>query len=290
MISKQILNQLKANVDDLPSGVQCVQVDYEDPKSLVRAFQNVDTILSFLAIPDPSRMVRYQKNMIDAALETGARRFAPSEWGSRGVGGMALYAFKGEVETYLEKVNQQTKKLEYCLFQPGYFTNYFGYPHSTTKHFAMSPAYVDFENRRAIMVGDGNHELTLTTVQDMANVVAEALAYEGEWPVNGGIRGSQTTIAQLVRLGEELRGPFNVDKVSLEDLMNGELKKTWWPPTYHSATREHFEEMSKLIVRVFLVGVTRGGWCVSDEWNKRLVKFRFTSAEEYLRKIWGNES
>lgn len=47
----------------------------------MRAFSGIDTVLSFLAIPDPSSMIRLQKNMIDAAIEAGVRRFAPSEWG-----------------------------------------------------------------------------------------------------------------------------------------------------------------------------------------------------------------
>ena len=58
-----------------------VQVDYESKASLARAFSDIDTVLSFLAIPDPSSMVRLQKNMIDAAMDAGVRRFPPSEWG-----------------------------------------------------------------------------------------------------------------------------------------------------------------------------------------------------------------
>lgn len=70
----------------------------------------------------------------------------------------------------------------------------------------MSPWLVDFDNRRAITVGAGDFSLCLTTVQDMAVVVADALDYEGKWPVDGGIRGTQITMAELVRLGEKLRG------------------------------------------------------------------------------------
>lgn len=47
----------------------------------MQAFSDVDTVLSFLAIPDRISMVRLQKKMIDAAIEAGVRRFAPSEWG-----------------------------------------------------------------------------------------------------------------------------------------------------------------------------------------------------------------
>ena len=50
---------------------------------------------------------------------------------------------------------------------------------------------IDFESRRAItMEGGDNGVLTLTTVQDLAGVVARAVEYEGEWPEVGGIKGT----------------------------------------------------------------------------------------------------
>ena len=65
----------------------------------------------------------------------------------------------------------------------------------------------DFENRRAIMREGGDDDtIVLTTVQDLAGVVARAIDYEGEWPVVGGIRGSRISIKELVALGEEIRG------------------------------------------------------------------------------------
>ena len=104
--------------------------------------------------------------------------------------------------------DRNLQRLEYCLFQPGFFTNYFGYPYSTTKHFSMSATYVDFENRRALMVDDGDYKISLTTVQDMAGVVAEALDYPGQWPHVGGFSGSDITLADLIQLGEEIRGMY----------------------------------------------------------------------------------
>jgi hypothetical protein len=71
--------QVPTNTGD--DTIKWLQVDYESKASLVQAFKGVDTVLSFLAIPDPASMIRLQKNMIDAAIEAGVRRFAPSEWG-----------------------------------------------------------------------------------------------------------------------------------------------------------------------------------------------------------------
>ncbi|KAL3483955.1 hypothetical protein BJX62DRAFT_244385 [Aspergillus germanicus] len=134
--------------------IKWLQVDYESKASLVQAFKGVDTVFSFLAIPDPASMVRLQKNIINAAIEAGVRRFAPSEWGSTTRARMEIYGYKDENRQYLADINKHNKRLEYCLFQPGYFTNYFGNPYSTTTHFAMSATYVDFENRKVILVDD----------------------------------------------------------------------------------------------------------------------------------------
>ena len=65
----------------------------------------------------------------------------------------------------------------------------------------------DFNNRRALVLDGGDDDrITLTTVQDLANVVARAIDFEGEWPVIGGIRGTDMSIGQLIALGEKIRG------------------------------------------------------------------------------------
>jgi hypothetical protein len=67
--------------------------------------------------------------------------------------------------------------------------------------------FADFEYRRAIILeGSEDSPLTLTTVGDMAKVVALALDYRGRWPTTGGIRGTQTTISGFLRLAERIRG------------------------------------------------------------------------------------
>ena len=103
--------------------------------------------------------------------------------------------------------NLANQVLEYCLFQPGLFVNYLTHPHRSAKHVTTFEMQFDFQNRRAI-IGDGgdNDRTTLTSVQDLAAVVARAVEYEGTWPVVGGIRGCEISISELLRLGEEIRG------------------------------------------------------------------------------------
>lgn len=48
--------------------------------------------------------------------------------------------------------------------------------------------------------------MTLTTVQDIAGVVAGAVDLNGEWPKLGGIRGNRVTVSQILKVGEKVRG------------------------------------------------------------------------------------
>ena len=66
---------------------------------------------------------------------------------------------------------------------------------------------IDFNNRRALVLdGADDDRITLTTVQDLANVVARAIDFEGEWPVVSGIKGADMSIGQVIALGEKIRG------------------------------------------------------------------------------------
>lgn len=48
--------------------------------------------------------------------------------------------------------------------------------------------------------------LTLTAVADFAAVVARAVDCEGRWPVDGGICGNRLTFADILGIGERVRG------------------------------------------------------------------------------------
>lgn len=58
----------------------------------------------------------------------------------------------------------------------------------------------------AVEEGSDDVRFTLTTVQDLANVVSQAIEYEGKWPIQGGIRGNEITFRELIALGERIRG------------------------------------------------------------------------------------
>lgn len=189
--------------------------------------------------------------------------------------------------------------------------NYFTYPYPSGKHLVMSTHYIDFENRQAILVENGDQPVTFTLVQDLAAIVAEALDYPGEWPAVGGVEGWQTTSADLVKLGEKIRGPylslspfpglllvetteltgaggtFTIHSVSRAGLEAGGLQTSWVPLMEHPAIPKGREvEFSRMATGEAMKGIPRGAWAVSDEWNKLLPGFKFTDPERFLRESW----
>jgi hypothetical protein len=67
--------------------------------------------------------------------------------------------------------------------------------------------FFDFENRRAISLEEGDDDrMSFITVQDFTDAIVQAVEFEGEWPVIGGIRGTDISIGNLIALGERVRG------------------------------------------------------------------------------------
>ena len=201
-------------------------------------------MLSFIATQeDPASLV--QKNLIDAAVEAGVKRFAPSEWSTWAVliynlvpvtdfvqirpGAPELVRVQGRNTPIPQGVEQRPQGklqrypkalrnpntrscrqvLEYTLFQPGLFLNYLTSPHKSSQHVHVMELPIDFHKRRALVLDGGDDNIiTLTTVQDFSHVVARAIDYEGEWPVVSGIRGADMSVGQLIALGEKIRGAY----------------------------------------------------------------------------------
>jgi hypothetical protein len=62
------------------SGVTYAKTSYTDVDELAGLFDGYHTVLSFLAPYDQAEGIKAQKNIIDACLKAGVKRFAPSEW------------------------------------------------------------------------------------------------------------------------------------------------------------------------------------------------------------------
>lgn len=176
---------------------------------LTNILQGVNVVISFFAPSnDQAEAEKAQKALIDASIKAGVKRFAPSEWVTKGgYENMASYAYKAKTRQYLEDINKDGTVLEYCLFQPGLFCNYLTLPYQTSKHIVPIEMVFDFQNRRALIRDGGEDDhIAFTTVQDVANVVARAVEFEGKWPVEGGMRGSRLSVREVIAIGEKIRG------------------------------------------------------------------------------------
>ena len=278
--------------DVVTPGVTPVIVDYNDKEQLTRTLRGVHTVLSFVGGPN----IDVQQNLIDSSIAAGVKRFAPSEWAASDVTTVPWYAGKGLIREYLQEVNKDSKVLEYTLFQPGGFLNYFASPQKTTKHISPIGLHIDFQNARALVVeGHIDDPLTFTAVQDVAAVVARAVEFEGEWPVVGGISGNKISTREILQLGEKILGkPFDVEYIPLATLEAGVPGTSWLPGLDHPSLSSLPEEQKPAIANqfwsAFLLSTTKGAWTVSDEWNLLLPDLKFLGAEEFLSEWWGTAS
>lgn len=205
------------------------------------------------------------------------------------------------------------KVIEYTLFQPGLFLDYLAFPHKTSKHVDPLQTVFDFQNKRAIVV-DGHKDaiMTLTTVADLADIVARAVDCKGKWPENGGIRGNRVTFSQIIEIGGRVRGayqqtsacslhnndqthshetttgrPFNVEKVQLDDLKAGELKTSWGlEAVHHAVSQDDAADLLKMVSIGILLSSTKGAWDVSDGLSQLFPDYQFTPIEDFLRNVW----
>lgn len=240
---------------------------------------------------------------------------------------MPWYAGKEEIREYLAQINEhetvrtalptrlfvrsrqklrvQPQLIEYCLFQPGLFVNYFASPYKTSQHLHPFQTHIDFDNRRAIVLfGSGNARLSLITVKDFCNILLKAIDHEGTWPVIGGISGDTITIKELLAVGGKIRthpgvnfrgnnslialgGPFKVETVTAGDAMAGIVNSSWLPQVDHPAVpADQVKQLSEGFTAGMLLAFSAGAFEVSDEWNKLFPEYEFTRAADFLSEVW----
>lgn len=156
-----------------------------------------------------------------------------------------------------------------------------------------------------------------TTVEDIAGVVARAIEYEGEWPAVGGISGSRVTVREMLQLGEAIGKcpllpgsgttsnrflglelpltifagrPFTVEWLKKEDIeAEKQNPETFAKFELHTASPEEFQKFLKFALQGILIGISRGAYDVTDEWNKILPDYKFTQVEEFVKEVWGGK-
>lgn len=289
----EIIAMVRRDPAQFPSfpGVEWTQTNYEHKSELVGLFKGVETVLVCFAVHlDQDNAT--QKRLIDAAVEAGVKRLAPSEWatGVKLEGALHVipwYANKVEIAHYLEKINEKKKVIEYTRFQIGAFMNYLGHPHQTSKHIKTLDFSFSFEKQHAMLIeGSLDDVMTWTTVEDIAVVVARAVEYQGEWPTIGGIRGTTITLGEMLQLGEQIGRPFTVDWIKKDAFAQAANKFEFDKFDLNSASPEEIATFLDVATKGILVGIGCGAYAVTDEWNRLLPDYEFTQVGDFVKKVW----
>ncbi|KAL4794227.1 hypothetical protein BDV19DRAFT_390502 [Aspergillus venezuelensis] len=196
--------------------------------------------------------------LTDACIEAGVKRYAPNEWAAKSNSDAFAYHEKDQVHEYLQKVNKDKKA-----------------PPSNPQNSAPS----------------GHNSL-------MLRIVAEALAFEGEWPEIGGITGTKTSSRGIIEAAERVRvadtdtcpeaGPFQIENVPTEILESGKHNTLWTSllPEFPTADPKYdCVKFSEYVVAEITLGGLKGAWETSDEWNRLLPDLKLTTVEEFWRNI-----
>ncbi|KAI9694550.1 MAG: hypothetical protein M1822_000166 [Bathelium mastoideum] len=304
-----VLSKKKMPMVVSPPDINWRTVNYNDKRDLAEALRGVHTVLSFIQVLSDANQIA-QRNLIDAAINAGVKRFAPSEYGSKGLVDMPWWNGKEKVREYLKEVNEKADTLEYTLFQPGLFLDYLAFPNKTAKYVDPLQSVFDFKNRRAMVVeGREDAIMTLTTVADLAAVVARAVEYDGRWPTTGGIGGNRLTFSQIFDIATRVRGTndlsaecseeinpcshsstgssFTVEKLRVDDLEAGVLKTSWGlEAVHHAVSDDQASALLKDVAIGILLSSLKGAWDISDELNQLFPDYEFTRAESFLAKAW----
>jgi hypothetical protein len=92
-------------------------------------------------------------------------------------------------------------------FSGGLFVDYFGPPGTTTLQ-STQELWIDFVKRRAITIEGKEGVFTLTTINDLANVVVRAIDFAGEWPVIGGVHGTTISSSKILEIGAKIHSTY----------------------------------------------------------------------------------
>ncbi|KAH7369494.1 NmrA-like family protein [Rhexocercosporidium sp. MPI-PUGE-AT-0058] len=292
LISKGIHDILilsrKAHASDTRPGVTCAQTDYTSVTELTTLFQGIDVVLSFGAAHEDVGSVM-QKALIEACIAAGVKRFAPNEWSTSNFEEIPWYAEKGNTRAYLAEINKDKKVLEYTLFQPGFIVDYIAPPNTSSKHITPLEIALDLSHRRAIVLEGVDPRITLTSVRDVAEVVARAVEWEGEWPVVGGMVGTTLKTSEFIEIGGRIRGgkPWPITTLKEADVRAGDIKSSWIPTMRANGLKEEqIEYFSKMVLTGFLLCGKHESWMVSDEWNRLLSDYEFEGLEGFLERTW----
>ncbi|KAH8589869.1 hypothetical protein B0O99DRAFT_552959 [Bisporella sp. PMI_857] len=191
----------------IPGTVVVKPVDYGSNASLVAALQGQDALISVVS----ATAIASQKNLIDAAISAGVKRFIPSEFGSiihnPPASAIPIFAPKIQIQKYLKQKAAEV---------PGFsYTSVFNGP---LLDWCLSAGLlVDVKHKKAELVDGGDVVFSATRLAVVGHGVVSVLSYPKETANRSVvIKDIDITQRQIINIAKELdpSGSWSITNVS----------------------------------------------------------------------------
>ncbi|KAJ7240384.1 hypothetical protein B0H12DRAFT_1134650 [Mycena haematopus] len=219
-VSVILLSRPGSSAKTVPSGVQVIQVDFNDVTSVAAILKEhkVDVVLSTLT----TTAIASQKSLVDAAKVAKVRLFVPSEYGAPSDGHTeGPIGAKNEIAAYLKSVSIPSTRIYTGLF------------------IQFIPWLVDYsDGGKFKLVGKGETPASFTSIADIAGFVAHVLTavppseledrilrIEGERATLGGIATQFKTSIEHV---DSIAGEMGDLKTALQLVQESGAGSTGW--------------------------------------------------------------
>lgn len=242
-------------------GATIVEGNMMQPETLLPACAGVDVVVS--AIGNNEVTVPGQKNLIDAAKQQGVKRFVPSDYSvdyrKLDYGDNDNLDMRKEVFEYL-----QQSGLEYTLVLNGAFMD-------IITHMPL----FDPEHQTFQYWGDGQMPLDLTTTDDTAKYVAEAVSDPGLANTALEIAGDTLTPKQLKATYEEATGTQLTEK-SLGSIAEMQA----WITTKKASAKS----LNEYVFHQYMYAMLSGKGKLDQIGNARYPNIKPTTVKQFLNK------
>ncbi|KAJ7156510.1 hypothetical protein C8R43DRAFT_1065424 [Mycena crocata] len=179
---------------------------YSSSESLITALSDVHTVISAVG---NRRSADAQLALVHAAVAASVVRFLPSGWSAVEGGADDVVELYRPKQLVLDAL--RCSPLHWSHPECGIFLNYLATPTEGIGPLKPLKFWIDVENCKAVIPGDGNQTLVYTAAEDVGKFIAKALDVEEEWPQALRIVGTRVTHNELIKIAEEIRGrPFDV--------------------------------------------------------------------------------
>jgi len=278
---------VKAFKDD--PKVTVLAIDYDSPEKIssVLKGENIDTVISTMAILGPEQQ-QAQGNLIDGAVLSGTvKRFAPSEFGLDYVwckkAGIAIpnEALRDNKIATVEKL--AALPLNYTRFVNGFFLDYFGYPHYPTYMPYMAIVF-DIQNKIAAIPGDGETPVTFTLTRDVGKFVAASLDLES-WDERSLIVGDKVKLNDMLKWAEAATGSkFQVTYDSVDNLKNSQVTEL---PANRARYPYFPKQFLDAMVAAMGMGMAEGFFDFKGPTlNEKLPQVKPVKVKDFLEEYW----